>query len=164
MDFKLYKNKMANIFGEYSLDMPRYKEVDNKKLNPLILAYVGDAYFHLFVRENLLLFENTHVHILNDIAMKFSSATYQAKAYKNIGESLTEMEKEIFKKGKNAITHKVKSATIGEYKISTGIEAVLGYLYLNEDFKRLEEIAKILFRQMTFIFEKEMGTSLEKIK
>ena len=77
--------------------------------------------------------------------MKHFSATLQAQAYKAIKDDLTEDEAYVFKRGKNAKSHAPRVASVHDYHISTGFEAVLGYLYLNKDFTRLDELCEKSF-------------------
>ena len=77
--------------------------------------------------------------------MKLVSATLQAQAYKAIKDDLTEDEAYVFKRGKNAKSHAPRVASVHDYHISTGFEAVLGYLYLNKDFTRLDELCEKSF-------------------
>ena len=124
----------------------RYHEVDVKSLHPLVLAYVGDAYFHLFVRGRLLSYEQSKVQVLNQFSAQMVSAVWQDKAYRAIEPMLTEAEIAVYKRGRNCKSRTTKSATVAQYHSSTGFEALLGTLYLNEDNERLYEIAEAAFQ------------------
>lgn len=116
--------------------------VDTRELSPLVTAYIGDAYFHLYVRTRLL--QKTHkIDKLHDLSAKIVSATFQANAYKKIEKYLTEDERTIFKRGRNAKSHAPRVATVQEYHASTGFEALLGELYLKKNFARLDEICEM---------------------
>ena len=120
-----------------------------KTLSPLVLAHIGDAYFHLYVRTKLL--KTTHnVNKLHNLSAKIVSAVAQAKAYKNIEQNLTDKERDIFRRGRNAKSHSPRAATVHEYHASTGFEALLGKLFLHKNFERLNEICDMAFN---FIFE-----------
>ena len=108
----------------------RYEGIDVRLASPLVLAYIGDAYFHLFVRTRLLSFEQSQVHVLSDFAAQIVSAVWQAKAYHAIEERLTERERGIFRRGRNAKSHAPRRASVAEYHASTGFEALLGTLFL----------------------------------
>lgn len=123
----------------------RYQEVDPKMLNPLVLAYIGDAYFHLFVRGKLLGYEQNKVQILHQFSAQIVSAVWQSRAYHGIEDMLTEGEKCVFRRGRNAKSNVPKSASVAEYRASTGFEALLGTLYLNEEHERLYMIAEKSF-------------------
>ncbi|WP_295156031.1 ribonuclease III domain-containing protein [Selenomonas sp. AE3005] len=126
--------------------LQRYDDVDVRQLNPLVLAYVGDAYFHLYVRTRLLSYEQAKVQALHSFSAQIVSAVWQAKAYQKIEDKLTEEEKAIFRRGRNAKSHAPRSSTVAEYHASTGFEALLGSLYLSEQNERLYEIAEMSFQ------------------
>ena len=126
--------------------LQRYDKIDPKTLNPLVLAYIGDAYFHLFVRGRLLSYEQNKVQVLNQFSAQMVSAVWQDKAYRAIEPMLTEEEKAIYKRGRNAKSHAPRSATVAQYHSSTGFEALLGSLYLQEKNDRLYEIAEASFQ------------------
>ena len=117
---------------------------DTRELSPLVTAYIGDAYFHLYVRTRLLKISH-NITKLHEISAKIVSAVSQAEAYKNIEKNLSDEEKNIFRRGRNAKSHAPRSATIAEYHASTGFESLLGELYLKENFSRLDEICEMAF-------------------
>jgi len=102
-----------------------------KNLNPIVLAFVGDAVYSLFVRERLTFMSDSKTGELNARATAEVNAVAQAEFLKNILPFLDEEELAIFKRARNAKkTTKAKHATVSEYNVATGFEAVLGYLYL----------------------------------
>ena len=127
----------------------RYDSVDPKSLNPLVLAYIGDAYFHLFVRGRILSYEQSKVQVLHQFSAQIVSAVWQDKAYRGIESMLTEEEKAVYKRGRNAKSHAPRSASVAQYHSSTGFEALLGYLYLMERSERLYELAEESFKIIT---------------
>ncbi|MBR3723047.1 MAG: ribonuclease III [Selenomonadaceae bacterium] len=122
-----------------------YKEVDENMLNPLFLAHIGDAYFHLYVRNRLLRFEQSKIDNFHRISAIMVSAVCQAKAYREIENMLTEEERQIYKRGRNAKSHGTKRASAAEYHASTGFEAILGDLFLKNHHERLDEICEAAF-------------------
>lgn len=107
-------------------------------LNPVVLAFVGDAVYSLFVREKLTFFSDCKTGELNSKATAEVRATAQAEFVKKIERLFNEQELSIFKRARNAKKPtKSKSASVAEYNASTGFEAVLGYLYLIGDIERL---------------------------
>ena len=122
-------------------------ELDVRSLQTLSIAYIGDAYYHLFVRVNLLKYKYK-VRDLHDMSNKIVSATAQSKAYQKIESMLTEEELACFRRGHNAKSHAPHSATSAEYHDSTGFETLLGMLFLKGDHDRLEEIAAAAFNVM----------------
>lgn len=128
-----------------NLDFP-IEEI--KTLSPLILAHIGDAYFHLYVRTRLL--QVTHnITRLHDLSAEIVSATAQAKTYHAIENFLTDNERDIFRRGRNAKSHAPRKATVAEYHASTGFEALLGDLFLRKNFARLEEICELAFKEVS---------------
>lgn len=119
-------------------------ELDTRSLQTLSVAYVGDAYFHLFVRIKLLKYKHK-VHDLHDLSSKIVSAVAQSRAYQEIESMLTDEEKDIFKRGRNSKSHSSHSASNTEYHNSTGFETLLGMLFLKGNYDRLEEIANAAF-------------------
>lgn len=112
-----------------------------KQMNPVVLAFVGDAVYTLCVRQRLALGGGIDTGELNKRASELVSAHGQSGALERILPRLTEEEEAIFRRGRNAKKPtKSKNATVGEYVRSTGFEALIGYLYLIGDFARIEEL------------------------
>ncbi len=113
----------------------------------LILAYLGDAVFELYVREYLINNQIKKVNELQKESLKYVSAKSQRNILEKLIEEdqLTEKEQDIVKKGRNTKMHKSKNNDIITYHKATGFECLIGYLYQN-DKKRLKEIMeKILW-------------------
>ena len=113
--------------------------------NGLALAYLGDALYELEVRKYLLTKKLTKVNDLHQQAIRFTSATGQAKVMlKLLDGILNEIEIEQFKRGRNATANrKPKNTDLATYHQSTGFEALLGYLYLENQWDRLAEIIQM---------------------
>lgn len=120
----------------------REKDInDAKLLSPLVWAYVGDSVYELFVRTKLTNKSNAKPHKLHIESIKYVKAKAQADILKRIQDNLTEDEKDIVRRGRNTENHHVaKNANVADYSQSTGFEALIGYLYLTKQDKRLEEI------------------------
>ena len=113
-------------------------KVKAKNLSPVVLAFIGDAVYSLFVREKLTFNNDIKTGMLNKLAISEVRATAQSEFIKEILSLLTEEELSIFKRGRNAKkTTRSKSASIADYNNSTGFEALLGYLYLTGEVDRL---------------------------
>lgn len=136
----------------------RYEDVDAAQVHPLVLAYVGDAYFHLYVRMRLLSYEQAQVQALHAFSAQIVSALWQARAYRGISEMLTEEEQTIYRRARNTKSHAPRSASVADYHASTGFEALLGSLYIREEHERLEEITEAAFQ----IIAKEMMNQQEQ--
>ena len=121
-----------------------FEDIDVREVSPLVLAHVGDACFHLFVRVRLL--EREHrVHDLHERSAKIVSAVNQAYAYRAIESQLSEEERDIFRRGRNAKSRLPKHTSASDYHTGTGFEALLGTLFLNRQFERLNEISGAAF-------------------
>lgn len=158
MKFERFKFLVESMFvpGDEGEVRQRYEDIDVKSLNPLVLAYIGDAYFHLFVRTRLLSYEQSKVQILHQFGAQIVSAVWQATAYQQMEGMLTEEEKAVFRRGRNAKSHAPRSASVAEYHASTGFEALLGSLYLSEQNERLYEIAEASFQIISAAMMKEI--------
>ena len=110
-------------------------------INPVTLAFVGDAVYSLYVRERLVLAGGGKASDFQRAASKVVSAHGQSDFLEKLLPEFTEEEAEIFRRGRNAKkATKSKNATTSEYNRSTGFEAVLGFLYLSGNFERLEQL------------------------
>ena len=110
------------------------------------LAYIGDAYYELIVRQHLLEKGITKNKELRKISILYVSAESHKKIYEKICDKFTQEEKEIFLRGRNSAPsgHR-KNVDRGAYVISSGLEAVIGYLYLKKDQNRLDELIAEMF-------------------
>ena len=112
-------------------------EGDPAVLPPLALAYVRDAVYELYVRRNLL-GQSTKVHNLHKLAIRRVNNNTQAALLEQILPELTEKEAAVAKRGRNAKSGQVpKNADVVTYRWSTGLEALVGYLYLAKQEERL---------------------------
>ncbi|MEG1870648.1 MAG: ribonuclease III domain-containing protein [Peptostreptococcaceae bacterium] len=111
-------------------------------ISPLVLAYLGDTVFESYVREHLIRKNiNKKVNDLHKSAIKYVNAKAQATVIHTIESELTEDEERIYKRGRNQKSNtSPKNADIIDYKHATGFEALIGYLYLNEESDRLKYI------------------------
>ena len=111
------------------------------EMNPLTWAYIGDAVFELYIRENLVNITRLKPHKLHLESIKFVKASAQAEALKQIEETLTEEEKDIVRRARNTKNHHLpKNADINDYMYATAFEGLIGYLYLTKKEERLKEI------------------------
>lgn len=117
------------------------EEEKAKQLNPVVLAFVGDAVHSLYIREKLVFGPEYKTGTLQKLASAGVSAKGQAAHLAFVESMFTETERDIFLRGRNAKKPaKSKSATVAEYNLSTGFEAVIGYLYLIGDYDRLNAL------------------------
>ena len=127
-----------------------YKESFNIEHNnpemysPLSLAYIGDSIFDLMIRTMVVSRSNKQVQKYHDEVIRIVCASAQATMMRGIKDRLTEAEHAIYKRGRNAnFNTKAKNASMTDYRNATAFEAVIGYLYLNEDFVRLSDVVKM---------------------
>lgn len=111
-------------------------------LSPLTLAFIGDGVYEMYIRSYILKGHKIlSSHKLHVKAINFVKASAQSDISKELEQYLTEEEISIFKRGRNAKSPSVpKNADVREYRNATGLEALIGYLYMINDIKRLEEI------------------------
>lgn len=116
-----------------------------KLMPPLTWAYIGDCVYELYIRTKLVNETKLKPHELHIKAIGYVKAKAQAEILKNIYDKLTEEEKDIVRRGRNAENHHLpKNANVQEYMYSTAFEALIGYLYLTKQNKRLKEILEII--------------------
>lgn len=114
--------------------------------SPLALAFIGDAVYETFIRTKILLKANTSAHKLHKEAVTFVRAGAQSCAMQSLLPLLTEEETDVFKRGRNAHSASVpKNADITEYRAATGFEALIGYLYLIHQTKRMNFLMETAF-------------------
>ena len=111
----------------------------------LALAYLGDCVYELYVRSYLLKNGNQKVNDLHRAATKYVCAKAQAEFYNKIRDILSEEEQTAFRRGRNTKSHPPKNADVIQYKIATGVEALIGYLSVIGDGDRVSELMEILF-------------------
>lgn len=119
------------------------KHLDVNLINGIALAFEGDAVYSLYIRRHLIFQGQTKPNQLHRLATRYVSAKAQAILIEKMldQEVLTEKELDIYKRGRNAHSHtKAKNTDVITYKMSTGFEAVMGYLHMTEDLTRLEEL------------------------
>lgn len=107
----------------------------------LVLAYMGDAVYEMFIRDYVIKQGMCKNGALHKKSIKYVSAKAQAGILMKLEEYLTDDEKDVVRRGRNANPHShAKNADIVEYKHATGFEALIGYLYLSAQKERLEQI------------------------
>jgi ribonuclease III family protein len=131
---------------EFDILKNRFTVQEARQLNPLVLAFIGDAIYEVFVRTYLVdKKRDMSVHKLHVEAISFVKAHAQSEIIKKLENQLTEEEIAIFRRGRNAKSGTIpKNADMQEYKAATGFEALLGYLYITEQTDRLNNILEII--------------------
>ena len=119
----------------------KLKEVEAREYSPLALAYLGDAVYELAIRTFVMNHGNTQVNKMHKKTAGLVKAEAQANFYEVLEEELTEEEKAVYRRGRNAKSVTMaKHATMKDYRMATGFEALMGYLYLTEQMERMAEL------------------------
>ncbi|MBB6675028.1 Mini-ribonuclease 3 [Cohnella nanjingensis] len=119
-------------------------------LSPVVLAYVGDAVFEVYVRQRLVAGLTRKPHELHRAATRYVSAAAQARLLARWQPLLTEEEADIAKRGRNAKSGQPpKNADPGDYRHATGLECLVGYLYYRGERERLERLIGLAFEDET---------------
>lgn len=129
--------------------MMEFKENPNQ-YNPLVLAYIGDSLYDIYVRSMLVKeHENMSVHNLHVESTHFVSAHGQSESILAIKDILTDSELAAYKRGRNTKSFTVpKNADVGEYRRATGFESLLGWLYAKGENDRLQKIMQAAYSAM----------------
>ena len=120
--------------------------MDAKLYNGLSLAYVGDAVYEIYIRKYALSLGLTKVNSLHKKVVEFTSGEAQAKIIRKLIEmnELSDEEIAIYKRGRNShVNSNRKNIDLADYLDATGFEALIGYLYLNGNVERLEQIIEL---------------------
>ena len=119
------------------------KEVRPNEYSPLALAFIGDSVFNLIIKSEIVKKATCQVNKLQNKTSKIVRATTQALIVDALKDVLTEEEANIYRRGRNAKPYtKAKNASYSEYCKATGLEALVGYLYLKGDTERLIALIK----------------------
>lgn len=119
------------------------EDQDLRSYSPLTLAYIGDAVYELIIRTVLVKKGNCPVNRLHKKASSLVKAGAQSAIMEVIEEKLTPEELSVYRRGRNAHSPTMaKHATMADYRRATGFEALMGYLYLKEDYTRMIELVR----------------------
>ena len=131
-------------FDTYMQEIFQMREVDIKEYSPLALAYIGDSIFDLVIKSLVLNEGNRQVNKLHLKTSACVQASAQSLMMRKLQEHLTEEEHTVYKRGRNAKSvSPAKNQSVTDYRRATGFEALLGFLYLKKDWKRLLDLVKI---------------------
>ena len=131
-------------FVSYMNELFQMEEVDIREYSPLTLAYIGDCVYDLAIKSLVINAGNKQVNKLHQETSRLVQASTQSLMMRTMQEHLTEEEHAVYKRGRNAKSvSPAKNQSITDYRRATGFEALLGYLYLKKDYKRLLDLVKI---------------------
>lgn len=119
------------------------KNIDLQTVSMQTLAFIGDAVYNVYIRSYLASLNNAKTGLLHKDSIKYVSAKGQALTIDNIMEFLNEDEVDVYKRGRNTSINSVsKNVDVITYKKATGFEALIGYLYIKKENKRLDFLVK----------------------
>ncbi|MGN8631408.1 Mini-ribonuclease 3 [Blautia sp. HCP3S3_G3] len=117
---------------------------DLRTYSPLTLAYIGDGVYEVVIRTILVKKGNCPVNQLHRKASSLVKASAQSNMMDILEPQLTEEEQSVYRRGRNAHSPTMaKNATMSDYRRATGFEALIGYLYLKEDYTRMLELIRM---------------------
>ncbi len=134
------KKSLAKSISE-RFDM---REVDVRTYSPLALAYIGDCVFDLIIKTLVMSEGNQPVQVLHQKTSSIVQAASQSKMMRILQPLLTEDEHTVYKKGRNTkAVSPAKNQSLTDYRRATGFEAVIGYLYMTDQYERMVELVKM---------------------
>ncbi len=143
------------------MNLKQLDEATIRMMNPLKLAYIGDAVFELYIRTYLVNKVVLTPHEMSKLAIKYVKASSQATMVNGLKEDLTEEEWTMVKRGRNQKTPTVpKNALMSDYRYATGFETLMGYLYLMGKEERLIEIISMGIK---YVEDKEENQTTDKV-
>lgn len=132
---------MEKGINKYILEKFGMEERDIRSYSPLVLAYIGDGIYDLVIRSMMVGKGNTHVNELHKSTSQLVKAHAQSEMIGALLPELTEEELSVYKRGRNAKSPTMaKNATMADYRRATGFEALMGYLYLEDQMDRMMEL------------------------
>lgn len=135
---------METGINAFILEKFGVEEKDIRTYSPLTLAYIGDGIYDLVIRSLVVGEGNTHANLLHRKTSGMVKAKAQSELIEALLPELTEEEEAVYRRGRNAHSPTMaKNATMSDYRRATGFEALMGYLYLKNEFPRLVELVKL---------------------
>ncbi len=124
-------------------------EVDIRTYSPLTLAYIGDAIYDLIIRTVVVERANRSAKNLHKTVIRYVNARTQAQMIEALESELSEEEVAVYHRGRNAKAYTTaKNASVAEYRMATGLEALFGYLYMNGETDRLLTLVRLALEKM----------------
>lgn len=134
----MHKDFLEEVLNEFNI-----KDNEVERYSPLVLAYIGDTVYEVFIRTLVISEGNLPVHKLHKRSIEYVKAKAQSDVVHRIMEDLTPDEQDVVRRGRNCKSGTIpKNADVAEYKYATGFESLVGYLYLKRDHDRLMHLLK----------------------
>ena len=131
-------------FDTYMQEIFQMKEVDIKEYSPLTLAYIGDCIYDLIIKTKVISEGNKQVKKLHQETSSMVQASAQSEMMRVLQTLLTEEEHAVYRRGRNAKSvSPAKNQSLTDYRRATGFEALMGWLYLKREWKRMADLIKI---------------------
>ena len=131
-------------FDSYMQEIFQMKEVDIKEYSPLTLAYIGDCIYDLIIKTKVISEGNKQVKKLHQETSSMVQASAQSEMMRALQPLLTEEEHAVYRRGRNAKSvSPAKNQSLTDYRRATGFEALMGWLYLKREWKRMADLIKI---------------------
>ena len=128
----------------YMKEVLEMGEVDIRSYSPLTLAFIGDCIFDLVIKTMIVRTGNQPVNQMQKETSRYVQAAAQSYMMRFMQEHLTEEERAVYRRGRNAKSvSPAKNQSITDYRRATGFEALLGYLYLKKEYRRMIDLIKI---------------------
>lgn len=128
----------------YMEELFQMEKVDPAMYSPLTLAYIGDSIYDLIIKSLIINQGNKQVNKLHKETSELVQAATQSLMMRTLQEQLSDEERAVYKRGRNAKSiSPAKNQSITDYRRATGFEALLGYLYLKKEWKRMLDLVKI---------------------
>ena len=135
---------MGKNIDSYIKEQFEISPVDVKTYSPLTLAYMGDGVFDLIIRSVVVGKGNTKASQLHLRTSQIVKAHSQAVLIETLVPYLTEEEMDVYRRGRNAKSPTMaKNASMSDYRKATGLEALMGYLYVTDQFERAVELVRL---------------------
>lgn len=129
-----------------------FKNTKPSDYSPLTLAFIGDGVYDLLVRSYVVNLANRPVGELNKIKVSLVNCKSQAQFAKKLLPVMTEKEEAVYKRGRNASTSNTpKNSTVADYHSATGLEALFGYLYINAQNDRINELFHLIIEEFNLL-------------
>lgn len=150
---------MEKGINQYFLEKFGMKQADIRSYSPLTLAYIGDGIYDLVIRSMMVAKGNAHVNDLHRRTSKLVKAHAQSELIGLLQPELTEEELAVYRRGRNAKSFTMaKNATVADYRRATGFEALMGYLYLEDQMDRMMELILTGLKKLK---EKDKNTEIK---
>jgi ribonuclease-3 family protein len=143
-------------FDSYMHEIFNMEEVDVRTYSPLTLAYIGDCVYDLIIKSLVIGNGNKQVNKMHKETSSLVQAATQSLMMRKLQDLLTDEERAVYKRGRNAKSvSPAKNQSVTDYRRATGFEALMGYLYLKKEYKRMLELVKIGLDSLNEVSEEE---------